>query len=168
MINLTAANKCDQYPVYQGKTPGWYGIFESLCHCPILMYFGDSMLEFDSNLVKFGNEFLPEHTARSLKRTVDNLDVPISDTPFKTFVSNVSITRHAGILVYRVFPYPQEYSEELDVEECVHLSQHMLETIAETNTLKCKAAKELQARLAAKYYHIVREIKRLVYEKENK
>ena len=165
MITLTDANKCDMYPVFKGKTPYWYGTYETLCHCPILMYFGESTKDFDSKLEQFGKEFLPEHLSKALSNTLKYADEKLEDLTFKTSVTNVGITQHGGLLVYRVYFCPQEYSEELDVHECNHLAQFLLMSIAEESSLDSKAARELEARLTGKYYHIVREIKRLIFDK---
>lgn len=166
MITLTKPNRCDMFQVYKGKQPFWYGTYESLCHCPILMYFGESMKDFNSNLIKFGKEFLPEYLAKKLKFSLQYADDNIEELPFSTFVSNVEIARGQGILVYRVHPAPCDFAEELDVHECTHLSQHLLEAITEESSVESKAAKELQARLAGKFYHIVKEIKLLLHQEE--
>lgn len=166
MITLVEANHCDMFPVYKGKVPFWFGTYEPLCHCPVLMYFGESMKDFNSNLIKFGEEFLPEHLAKKLKFTLQNADENIEEIPFSTFVSNVEVAIGRGLLVYRVHPAPIDFAEELDVHECTHLSQYLLEAITEEPSIASKAAKELQSRLAGKFYHIIKEIKLLLQQEE--
>lgn len=166
MITLTEANSCDMFAVYKGKVPFWFGTYEPLCHCPVLMYFGESMKDFNSNLIKFGVEFLPEHLAAKLEFALREADDNIEELPFPTFVSNVELSRGSGLLVYRVHPTPYDFAEELDVHECGHLSQYLLESITEESSIASKAAKELQARLAGKFYHIVKEIKLLLRQEE--
>lgn len=168
MITLTEANRCDMFAVYKGKVPFWFGTYEPLCHCPVLMYFGESMKDFTSNLIKFGEEFLPEYLAKKLRFTLQNADSDenIEEIPFPTFVSNVEVAIGRGLLVYRVHPAPIDFAEELDVHECTHLSQYLLESITEESSIASKAAKELQSRLAGKFYHIIKEIKLLLQQEE--
>ena len=166
MITLVEANHCDMFAVYKGKVPFWFGTYEPLCHCPVLMYFGESMKDFNSNLIKFGVEFLPEHLAAKLNFALQYADDNMEEIPFSTFVSNVDITRGSGLLVYRVHPAPIDFAEELDVHECAHLSQYLLESITEESSIASKAAKELQARLAGKFYHIIKEIKLLLQQEK--
>ena len=166
MITLTEANHCDMFAVYKGKIPFWFGTYEPLCHCPVLMYFGKSVKDFNSNLIKFGEEFLPEHLAATLKLTLQNADDNIEGLPFSTFVSSVDIADTLGLLVYRVHPASYDFAEELDVHECTHLSQYLLKSITEESSIESKAAMELQARLAGKFYHIIKEIKLLLQQEE--
>lgn len=166
MITLVEANRCDMFAVYRGRVPFWFGTYEPLCHCPVLMYFGESMKDFNSNLIKFGEEFLPEHLTAKLKFALQESDDNIEEIPFSTFVSNVETSIGKGLLVYRVHPAPYDIAEELDVHECAHLSQYLLESITEESSIASKAAKELQARLAGKFYHIIKEIKLLLQQEE--
>lgn len=158
-------------PIVESKDHNWFGFFDGFSGYPVIVNMtpmGDLVLNpraFKDDLISFAGTFLDEVRVKQMK---DAISTPVtlgSPAYLDNYILNplrrvawTAAFRDALVIVIRPYDGDPDDVGEIDVHECVHAAQNVLELVAETDEIG-KLSKEFIAMLAGRYYSIIHSIK---------